>query len=158
MERIEQRDYLEALIRTGRIEKALEIIISTKDCHLASDAVCVVLNYENASIGLLEVALENFWIVYEHTPEKHQQWTYCYSQFSGRLWERRLTEWICKFNEISFKGTSRFGCHRLECSDRFIHDFVRYSIWSDDPKKFHLTAENLSWLDWNNQCWSDSME
>ncbi|MFZ2225890.1 MAG: hypothetical protein WA064_04750 [Candidatus Moraniibacteriota bacterium] len=158
MERINRCDHLTALIKANCIEKALEIIISEKECHLASSAVCAALNCENAPTGLIEVALEKFRSTYEYNGAAHQQWTYQYSQFSDRLWKRRLTKWIREFNEVSFRGTSRFGCHRLECSDRFVHDFVRFSTWSDDPAKFHLTLENLKWLDWKTQCWCDSIE
>ncbi|MBI4598886.1 hypothetical protein HY734_01670 [Candidatus Uhrbacteria bacterium] len=76
-------------------------------------------------------------------------WTHSLSHFTEKLWERRMVGWIKKFNQTAF-----FGANDLEdpsCSERLILDFAKYGKWDDDPADFHITPENIGWMDWRYQ-------
>lgn len=101
---------------------------------------------------VLDAALQAFMDVHDRPSVRHGAWVHSLCHLLWAMWPRRMTGWIKKFYEISFRGARELG--EPTCCDRLIDRFTLYAKWSDDPVKFSLTSENidslgsevLSWL------------
>lgn len=98
-----------------------------------------VLNCKDAADGELDAALEIFLSSREDRREQHGFWVHSLSHFSGKLWERRLIDWIKRFNEVAFRGAAELG--DFNCVDRLVDDFMEHARWDDNPADFHLSLD-----------------
>jgi hypothetical protein len=62
------------------------------------------------------------------------------------LWKMRLTDWVKVFNDIAFRQA--LVLHNSDYCERLLYDFADYGQWNDHSKDFHLTDDNLRWMDW----------
>jgi hypothetical protein len=134
------------LLKDGNYEHAEKLIVAAFDYHEAELFVLAVLRHESAPAELLEAALEAFLDSREHRYQQHGFWVHSLSHFTDWLWERRMLDWIKRFNEVAFRGATELWDSK--CSDRLIGDFARYARWDDDPADFHITPENIEWMKW----------
>lgn len=142
----ERNDQLQGLIQDGEMVRAVEMVRSTDDYQEAELFVFTVLDNEKSTPELVRVVLEAFLDMRENWRPKHGYWVHSLSHFTEILWERRMDQWIKKFNEVSFRGANELG--DPNCSDRLVHDFAEHAKFDDDPTEFALTPENLRWMDW----------
>jgi hypothetical protein len=142
----ERSKRLGELIQDGLVKEAIGVIQSAVGYHEAESFVSTVLKEKEPAPELLEKVLQTFLDSQENRYEQHGFWVHSLSHFMGQLWERRLDDWIKKFNEVSFKGANELGDDN--CSDRLVGNFASLAKWDDDPAEFHLTLENLRWMDW----------
>jgi len=137
---------LESLIQEGSIDEATDLVQKASNYAEAEGLVSVVLRSEKPAPKLIEAVLQVFLERKENRYEMHGYWVHSLSHFSSQLWKLRLDSWIKKFNEVAFKGANEL--RDSNCSDRLVSDFSRFAKWDDDPADFHLTMENLVWMDW----------
>jgi hypothetical protein len=141
------KDAFIGMVKSGDLEFAKVAILSVVDYHPAEYAVFAAFESE-APAELVEFALKKFMGTHEACEMKpyHGYWVHSLSHFTVVLWQRRMTDWIKKFNEIAFAGAIK---HRdSNCSNRLVDDFGEYALWSDAPGDFLLTPDNLQWMDW----------
>lgn len=137
---------LNTLITDGRISEAIEIVRRAPDYHESEQQVFEILAHEKSTPELVEAVLEAFMNTRTNSKPLHGYWVHSLSHFTDKLWERRLTDWIKRFNEVAFKGATEIPDDN--CSDRLVYDFGSFSQWNDDPSEFGLTPENLAWMKW----------
>ncbi|MBT3210794.1 MAG: hypothetical protein HN345_02160 [Planctomycetaceae bacterium] len=142
----ERSDLLCNLIQGEQIKQAIELVQDAYDYHESEHFVFTVLKEEKSTPELVEAVLEAFLRTRENHRVQHGYWVHSLSHFTDILWERRMVDWIKKFNEVSFKGAIEL--HDTNCSDRLVCDFGRYARFNDDPADFYLTPDNLSWMNW----------
>jgi len=139
---MERNDQLKELIKTGQTDQVIEMIQGARGYEEGENFVFAVLGEEKSTPELVEVVLETFLKTRRNRYEEHGYWVHSLSHFTKILWERRMDEWIKKFNEVAFKGAQELG--NFNCCDRLVNDFGKYATkWDDDPADFHLTPENL---------------
>jgi hypothetical protein len=139
---------LKKLIKEGKIEKAIDLIHSNKECHIAEDFVYIAFKIQGKiSPQLIDATLEAFLNTRENTYEKHCVWLHCLCHFHYILWKKRLTKWIKKFNEVAFRAANELQCTH-DCYI-LLENYHYHSKRSDTPEEFHLTKENLKWVDWS---------
>lgn len=141
-----EAEKLRSLIQNNHIEEALEIIRKATNCHKSGINTFIVLNEENSTPNMIEEILTSFFNTRENGIPKHRIWVHSLAYFTHLLWKRRLINWIKRFYKVAFKSANELG--DTTCSDRLINDFVQLSKWDDNPAHFHLTLENLDWMDW----------
>ena len=139
-------EQLKSLIEAGKTSEAIELVRSEKNYGEAEELVFTVLDEEKSAPELVDAVLESFLNTRENRYQQHGYWVHSLSHFTGKLWVRRMVEWIKKFNEVSFKGANEL--RDSNCSSRLVNDFGQYAQFNDDPAEFHLTPENLSWMNW----------
>ena len=139
-------DYLQELIQNNIIDQAIKLVRDEKDYQDSEGLAATVLGEEGSPAELIDAALEAFLGTRKNRYQQHGYWVHSLSHFTSHLWERRLTDWIKRFNEVAFRGANELS--DSNCSDRLVADFGRYAAWSDNPVDFHLTSENLSWMRW----------
>lgn len=144
----ERNEQLKGLIQNGMTEQAIEMVRSVLDYHEGEEFVFTVLREEKSAPELVEAILEVFFGTRENRYKQHGYWVHSLSHFTKILWERRMDGWIKKFNEVSFKGANEL--HDSNCSDRLIGDFGKFAKFDDDPADFHITLENVRWMDWSD--------
>lgn len=103
---------------------------------------------KDAPAELLDWALENFMKTRENRYQQHGYWVHSVSHFTKHLWEMRpeMDKWIKEINRVSFKGAIELEDPNF--SDRLVRDFAVYARWDEEPADFHLTQENILWMDW----------
>ena len=148
----DRSNQLKDLIQNGQINRAIEMVRSAEDYHEGERFVFTVLREEKSTPELVEVVLEAFLGTRENRYQQHGYWVHSLSHFTEILWERRMDGWIKKFNEVSFKGANEL--RDSNCSSRLVSDFSSYAKFDDDPADFHLTPENLRWMDWEYAAYS----
>lgn len=139
-------DALKDLIQTGLTDQAVKMVRGAEGYLEAEEFVSVVLADEKSPSELVEATLETFLYYRTNCKPYHGYWVHSLSHFTNVLWERRMDSWIKKFNDVSFKGANKL--RDPNCSDRLVWDFAAFAKWDDDPADFHLTPENLSWMNW----------
>lgn len=142
----EKSDYLKELIQNGSFEQAIKMIRDAEDYNESSGFAFKVLKEEKSTPELVEAVLEVSLSTRENHSPEHGYWVHAFSHLTGILWERRMDKWIKKFNEVAFRGANEL--RDANCSNRLVEDFAKYAKWNDDPADFHLTIENLRWMDW----------
>lgn len=147
-----ERNYqLRGLIQNGLTDQAIEMVRSAK--YDEGEAfVFTVMREEKSTPELVEAVLEVFLGARINRCPNHGCWVHSLSHFTDILWKRRMDKWIKKFNEVSFKGANEL-CDP-NCSNRLVSDFEQYAKYDDDPVDFHLTPENLRWMDWEYAAYS----
>lgn len=140
------KDAFVSMVKSGDLESAKVAIMNVYEYHAAEQAVFAA--FKAAQAELVEVALKKFMGTHEacNMTPYHGYWVHSLSHFTDKLWERRMTDWIKRFNEVAFSGANELGDDN--CSDRLVGDFGQHAQWDDDPAAFHLTPENLVWMDW----------
>jgi hypothetical protein len=142
-----EKEKLKKLITERKIKKAIELILNNKECNIAGDFVFIALKQDPPSQELTDATLEAFLNTRENTYEKHSAWLHRLCHFHYILWEKRLTKWIKKFNEVAFRAANELQCTHDCCI--LLENYQYYSKRSDTPEEFHLTKENLKWVDWS---------
>lgn len=140
-------DQLKKFIQDGSTDTAIHLVrelLEDLDDH--ERAVHTVLGDQKSAPELVEAALEAFLGTRQNRYKDHGFWVHSLSHFTAKLWERRMDGWIKKFNEVSFKGANEL--RDTNCSDRLVSDFGYYAKFDDEPVDFHLTFENLGWMNW----------
>lgn len=135
---------MKELVETQNVEG---ISLEIKRIYSHNDGETIVVNllgWEEVHAELLDEALEAFLATRENRRREHGFWVHSLSHFTSSLWQRKMYNWIRRFNEVAFKGAIELG--DSNCSDRLVGDFCD-AHWSLDPKDFGLTIENLSWMD-----------
>ena len=138
---------LVALIQAGDLKSAKVAIMGIYEHHAAEMACFGVFESgENPPTELIEAALQKFMDTHEDCTYRpnHGYWVHSLSHFMDILWDRGLTDWIKKFNKVSFEGAIQF-CDS-NCSSRLVANFVEYSGWDADPSEFGMTPNSTSWL------------
>lgn len=135
----------------AKVAKAFDLVSSMLQLgyHEGESMVFAVLRAgADAPAELLDWALENFMKTRTNRREQHGYWVHSVSHFTKKLWELRpaMDKWIKEINRVSFKGANELG--DSNCSDRLIGDFALNARWDEDPADFHLTPENLGWMNW----------
>ncbi len=141
------REVLANLIKEGQEEEALEMIAEVENYHEGEEFVFAVLREDASSEKIVEAVLQAFLDTRSNYYRSHGYWVHSLSHFTKYLWERRMDDWVKKFNEVSFRGANEL--QDSNCSDRLVDDFVSYANWDDDPADFHLTFDNLEWMEWS---------
>lgn len=141
----ERDDQLRGLIQNGQIAQAIEMVRSAKGCEEGESFVTAVLWEEKSTPELTEAVLEAFLNTRENLSPKHGYWVHSLSHFTELLWERRIDRWIKNFNEVSFRGAKELL--DSNCCARLVSDFDRFAKFDDNPADFHLTPDNLQWVD-----------
>jgi CheY-like chemotaxis protein len=72
--------------------------------------------------------------------EHHFGWIHSLSHFNKDLWDRRMTNWIHKLNEVAYTGGFMGSYHN---SSRLMSNFIHLSKPDDHPRDFGFTEENL---------------
>ncbi|MBP9821845.1 MAG: hypothetical protein KBC81_00110 [Candidatus Pacebacteria bacterium] len=134
------------LIQAGNTAEAVEMIRGVKDYHDAERIAVALLDDQSSTPELLDVALQAFLDSREDRYQEHGYWVHSLSHFTNRLWARRLDGWIKKFNEVAFKGANEL--RDSNCSSRLVDDFAKFAKFTDDPAEFHLSSDNLRWMEW----------
>ena len=142
----DRSDQLASLIKAGNIGEADVLIRDANDYGEAERFVFTVLGEEKSTSELLEQALEVFFNSRENRRELHGYWVHSLSHFIDQLWKRRMTDWIKRFYQVSFRGANELG--DSNCSSRLVSAFATNAVWSDDPADFHLAMDNLTWMHW----------
>lgn len=125
----------------------IDVIKQATDFHDAESCATTVLNDNSFSDIVIETALQNFLVTRVKSYGEHGYWVHSLSHFTRQLWERRMTKWIARYNEIAFEGVEEL--YDSNCSNRLIIDFGDYALWSDDPADFHLNG-SFVWMDWKH--------
>jgi len=139
-------DQFEEALKAGDKQTALEIIDAAPDHNEGGQCVFVALWLEDTPQEIVEAALQKFLDLRVNLRPHHGQWVHSLSGATRLLWERRMVGWIKKFNEVAFRGANELG--DSNCSDRLVDCFGEHAQWNDDPADFHLTPDNLRWMDW----------
>jgi hypothetical protein len=144
-----EKSPLEKFVEKGEFEMAKEYIKRQRnvDSDEAEHMIFDVLRGENPERvpqDLVDLVLQVFMDSYSE--RNHRYWVHSLSHFTGKLWELGQFEWIKKFYLVAFQGTIK--TKEANCSGRLVNDFARYAKWDQKPEDFHLTAENLIWVDW----------
>lgn len=139
------------MIRTGNEFDARGILFDpTLDYAQREELVKATLNEKGASDDLIEVALWNFLFRKPKTALEHGYWVHSLSHFTKTLWQRRsrwaVEDCLKDLMQAAFQGALELG--DANCCNRLVNDFVKNAKWDDDPAAFHLTPENLTWMDW----------
>lgn len=142
----EKNEILKMSIEKEQFQEAIEMVKSAANYREAEEFVFTVIREEKSTPELIEVVLEVFLGTRENEKRKHGGWVHSLSHFTNILWKLQMVEWIQKFNEVAFKGAAELD--DPNCSDRLVDDFALNADWNDDPADFHLTQQNLSWMDW----------
>lgn len=141
-------DTMKSYIPTN-LNRAIELALQPTNEHDAEGFVYAALNYEPAIPELIDAALQGCFNLHEKMGKwSHGTWVHSMSHFMTKLWDRRLTEWIKRFHEVSFKGAKEWN--ETSCSDRLVGYFAEKARFDDDPADFFLTEENLSWMTWRS--------
>ena len=142
-----RKNQLKGFIQDGLIAQAIEMIRSAQGYSEREVFVSAVLREEKSPPEeLVKAMLEAFLNTRKNYHNEHIEWVHSLSHFNKILWERRMDEWIKKFNEVAFKGANEF--EDFNCSDRIVDDFADHAKWNDDPADFHITPENLVLIKW----------
>ena len=144
---------LQELIQAGETVQAIKLILQRFTVYdpyhyLGEKCVFEVLREEKATKEVVDACLQAFLDTRRNRVPDHGYWVHSLSQFTRILWARRLDDWIKRFNLVAFTGANELGDNN--CSNRLIGDFAQFATWQDDPVDFHITAENISWMDWKH--------
>jgi len=135
------------LIQNDEIGRAIVLVKNPATYRESEDYVQAVLKADKSTSELIDAALEGFLATRQHRNPEHGYWVHSLSHFTNVLWERGLTDWIKKFNEVAFRGAIEL--YDPNCSSRLVGDFAYYAKWDDDPVDFHLDlVEQIPWEDW----------
>jgi len=107
--------------------------------------VFTIMRCEDSPQDLIDTVLDVFLGIRQNYPRAHGSWVHSLSHFTEYLWQKGQFDWIKKFNDVAFKGALELK--NSNCCDRLIIDFGRYAEWYQDPAEFHLTMDNLVWMD-----------
>lgn len=77
----------------------------------------------------------------------HGGWVHSLSHFTEDLWKLGRLDWVKRLNEIAFNGANELG--DSNCCERLVSDFTNYATFDLDPAEFHLTPDDLRWMNWN---------
>ncbi len=140
---------LQKLIGNQDFEQAKAFVQGQKGKSSLYQAECLVIEVLRGDKSklpqdLLDLVLSVFLGAYNCGD--HGEWVHCLSHFTSKLWKSGQFEWIQKFNQVAFKGAKELGV--TNCCDRLVDDFSELASWDKDPAAFHLTMENLAWMDW----------
>lgn len=138
--------YLTQALEDGEFEMAKDMIEMATDYNEAEQVVFSVLSHERTPQELIELVLETFLNSRKNRYGQHGYWVHSLSHFTDILWQRKMFDWIKKFNQVAFKGACELN--DSNCSERLVNDFAEYAAFDDDPADFHITDENLTWMDW----------
>tara|TARA_Y100000310_G_C20691745_1_gene822734 strand:- start:642 stop:1397 length:756 start_codon:yes stop_codon:yes gene_type:complete len=142
----DKRDALEGLLRAKQTDRAVTMINRVQDHGEGESFVFAVLTSDDPEQNLIDTVLEAFLKTRRDYRPQHGIWVHSLSHFTEKLWKLRQIGWIKNFNEISFRGANELGDNN--CSNRLVEDFGKYAQWDDDPAEFHITSENLGFVDW----------
>lgn len=109
------------------------------------NVVEIILNHPQATNEMLDAACQAFCDI-----GTDGYWVHSLSHFTASLWKKRdqfpnSIPWLKKFYKIAFELAN---AGNDSCCDRLISDFEELARFDDDPKDFHLTMNNLSWMEW----------
>lgn len=147
---------LMTLIHDKQTDRAIEMVRMAKDHEEGEAFVFTVLREEDPSQELVAAVFVAFLGTRQNRRPKHGVWVHSLSHFMKVLWGLRMHSWtdywIKRFNEVAFRGANEL--HDPDCSDRLVSDFCSFAKFDDDPADFHLTPENLRWMDLENDAYT----
>ena len=132
---------LESLLTAGKTPEAIALIKTARNYDEGEWFVGMVLGADPGKAApseVMEAALEAF--ANTRNEDEHGLWVHSLSHFTRHLWQRRMTKWIRKLNEIAFQSDAN-------CSNRLVSDFSQYARWDDNPLELGYTPKNLAWID-----------
>lgn len=139
---------LKYLIFKGKEENILSLLKTAENHDEAEEFVSIILKDKKTSLVLIENTLEVFLKSRKNNNPMHGYWVFSLSKFINFLWQKRLDKWIKTFYEVAFKGAIELDDH--DYSERLVECFAYMANWDDDPKDFHITPENISWINWDH--------
>jgi len=140
-------DYLNELIQHGLTDQAIVWVKDVDDYREGEEFVFVVLRAEKSAPELVDAVLERFLSMRQNRYRQHGYWVHSLSHFTKHIWERKMFDWIKRFNEVAFKGANELG--DSNCCERLVCDFTKYAPFDFNPADFHLTMANLPWMKWD---------
>lgn len=137
-----------------RDDEVFDLIRRASTHEMARTVILALLNDRDhpdvqATDQMIEMAMQRFFDVHQnccYENPSHSDWVCSLSTFVRILWGRQMYSWLGKFYDLAFLGGTTF-CD-VSYLNRLIEAFAECAPWDVDPKRYYMTMEQLSWMDW----------